>query len=261
MINCLILGSGRSGTSLVAGMLHQAGYYMGEKLHLPRDSNPKGFFEWYRINRINEDILAAHDRRGVKERFFRTVLKKRTVDFPGRSQRWLMAIPENVPVAAVPAGLEAEMRAVLIHEPYAYKDPRFSYTLPAWAPHLKAGTVFLCVFRDPAVTVASILKECRSQEYLADLLISRRAAYRVWIAMYRHIVDRLLPRFKDIQFVHYRQILDGSAIGRLEQALQAKLDGNFADPRLARTRSRDRVPRAAADLYARLCRLAGTEGS
>jgi len=261
MTNCLILGCGRSGTSMMAGMLHRAGYFMGEKLHPPRESNPKGFFEWYRINRINEEILAAHDRRGLKERFFKAVLKKHTVDSPGRSQRWLMAVPGGMELGPVPAALEAEMCAVLRREPYAYKDPRFSFTLPAWAPRLGRDTVFICVFRDPAVTVASILKECRSQEYLADLLISRRAACRVWTAMYRHIMDRLLPQFKDIQFVHYGQLLDGSAIGRLEQALQAKLDGDFADPRLARSLSRDRVPRAAADLYARLCRLAGYGGS
>ncbi len=257
MNNCLILGSGRSGTSMLAGMLHQAGYYMGEKLHLPRDSNPKGFFEWYRVNRINEEILAAHDRRGLKGRFVAAVLKKHTVDSPGKSQRWLMAVPDGSELGPVPAGLEAEMRAVLQRRPHAFKDPRFSYTLPAWAPLLVPGTVLLCVFRDPAVTVASMLKECRSQAYLADLFIGRRDAFRVWTAIYRNVVERLLPRFPSLHVVHYNQVLDGSARERLESALQTRLSWEFADPRLARTRSRRPAPPAARQLYARLCALAG----
>ena len=30
MRNCLILGSGRSGTSMIGGILHQAGYFVGD---------------------------------------------------------------------------------------------------------------------------------------------------------------------------------------------------------------------------------------
>lgn len=43
MYNIIILGSGRSGTSMMAGTLAKAGYFMGERL-LPRNNaNPKGF--------------------------------------------------------------------------------------------------------------------------------------------------------------------------------------------------------------------------
>ncbi|NIM13858.1 MAG: sulfotransferase family protein, partial [Candidatus Aminicenantes bacterium] len=54
MKNCLILGSGRSGTSMIAGILHKAGYFMGDNLYPPRSANPKGFFENWEINEINE---------------------------------------------------------------------------------------------------------------------------------------------------------------------------------------------------------------
>jgi hypothetical protein len=255
--NCLIMGCGRSGTSMLAGMLHQAGYFMGEKFHQPRDSNPKGFFEWYRINRINEDILAAYDQRGFRKNWIKKLLKKKFVDSPGKNQRWLMALPDGVDVEAIPAGMVGEMRAVLEHEPYAYKDPRFSYTLPAWNIFLKPGTVFLCIFRDPAVTVESILKECRSQEYLADLHISRHSAYRVWIAMHRNIIERLEPRFGNFFYVHYAQIADGAALRPLSDFLQANLTLDFIDPFLKRTRSRSRAPREALDIYRCLCQRAG----
>ena len=58
MRNCIILGSGRSGTSMVAGSVAGAGYHMGDQLHAARISNPKGFFESSEINDINEALLA-----------------------------------------------------------------------------------------------------------------------------------------------------------------------------------------------------------
>ena len=43
--NCLILGSGRSGTSMAAGILARAGYFMGAELWPADIGNPKGYFE------------------------------------------------------------------------------------------------------------------------------------------------------------------------------------------------------------------------
>ena len=59
MKNVIILGSGRSGTSMVAGTLAKAGYYMGEQLLPANKANPKGFFEDIEVNAINEDILSS----------------------------------------------------------------------------------------------------------------------------------------------------------------------------------------------------------
>lgn len=257
MKDCLILGCGRSGTSMLAGILHQAGYFMGEAFHPPRDSNPKGFFEWPAINRINESLLAPLGRSPLRHRLIKAVLKKNTVENPGPSQRWLMVPPAGADVGPVPSRTEAAIRSVLGKAPYAFKDPRFSFTLPAWRPFLEPDAVFLCVFRDPAATVASILKECRGQDYLANLYITRRDAYRVWTAVYRSVLDHLDPAFGRFLYVHYDQIADGSALPRLEEALQAGLTQDSVDPQLRRSRSRGRAPRAARELYARICRLAG----
>ena len=49
----LILGSGRSGTSMLAGTLSAAGYYIGDCLIEANEANPKGFFEDYEVNAIN----------------------------------------------------------------------------------------------------------------------------------------------------------------------------------------------------------------
>jgi hypothetical protein len=246
---------------MLAGILHEAGYFMGEKFHQPRDSNPKGFFEWSRINRINEDILAAAIRPRRMGRLAAAVSPAPTVARPGPNQRWLLALPPRAEVGAPSERTAAKIRDVLARTPFAYKDPRFSYTLPAWAPFLDPDALFLCVFRDPAVTVASILNECRSQAYLASLRITRRGAYRVWTAMYARILDRLDPAFGRFVYLHYDQVADGSALASLSERLQAALTADFVDPRLRRTKAIDRPPRKARAIYDRLCRLAGCVGA
>ena len=72
MRNIIILGSGRSGTSMLAGCLSTSGYFMGDNLYKKRESNPKGFFENKEINTINEDILSlvTKNRPPILGRFF-----------------------------------------------------------------------------------------------------------------------------------------------------------------------------------------------
>ena len=145
MLNCLILGAGKSGTSLTAGLFGRAGYFFGHKLWAPRDANPKGMFEDAAVNAINERIL--------RQVFpYAPLLPRRVAAWLKwgpyyRHQLWLTVLPE--PVEWRVRG--REMRAIRIlvsHTPYALKDPRFCYTLNAWRPHLK-DCRFLCVFRHP----------------------------------------------------------------------------------------------------------------
>ena len=45
LVDLFITGSGRSGTSMVAGLFRATGAFMGQHLVKPRISNPLGFFE------------------------------------------------------------------------------------------------------------------------------------------------------------------------------------------------------------------------
>ena len=132
MRNAIILGSGRSGTSMVTGALASAGYSMGEGLHAPRAANPKGFFETREINGINEELLAPH---------------LATNPVLGEWQRWLGILPREARLD-VPPRLAARIRQATARRPFCFKDPRFSFTLPAWRDALE-DTGFVCVFRDP----------------------------------------------------------------------------------------------------------------
>src|SRR5919202_1256540 len=148
MRDCVIVGSGRSGTSLAAGLLARAGYNCGEELLPPDDGGPTGFFEARGINVINEALLAVEDT-GLRMRGYSRRLRE--------GERWLATVPVDADFAA-PAALRAEMRAAIPESPYCCKDPRFGYTLAAWRP-LFAGALLVCVFRHPRATAASIARD------------------------------------------------------------------------------------------------------
>lgn len=257
MKNCLILGSGRSGTSMLGGILHQAGYYMGDKLHKPEPSNPKGFFEWMTINQINEQILADYVKQGFAGKLLETVFKKGTVFNPlGRNQKWLLSLPVEVTVNNQVPQVESDIKEVLEKEPFCYKDPRFSYTLPVWERFLKPGTVCICVFREPDVTVNSILKERQTREYLGSLYINRRMAYNVWFNIYSHVLFKHAKHFDNVIFVHYDQVYNGTALPMLSEMLDVPLKKDFVDKGLKRTVPGGPVPGKVKELYRRLCEAA-----
>lgn len=249
MGNVIILGSGRSGTSMVAGTLAKAGYFMGDNLIPARGTNPKGFFEDREVNQINEEILAQVTPRRIEFRG-KTYLNDR----PTYGQRWLARIPLNKKIPSSPEIAE-RIHKITQKEPYCFKDPRFSYTLPIWKPFLN-NVVFVCVFRNPATTATSILKECHEEKYLRGLSINFRQALKVWTLMYSHIL-KIHRNEGEWLFLHYNQVLDGECLAKLEAFTEAAVDHSFADPNLRRSFSELPVSRKASNIYKLLCEAAG----
>jgi hypothetical protein len=255
--DCLILGSGRSGTSLTAGLLANSGYFMGDAIYEVgiTQGNPKGQFEDPEINGINEDILGPPLRAYRHSRFNKLFHPQRRRDIRVRYfQRWLAAIPKSVRISA-PAEVLNRIKAVTARQPFCFKDPRFSYTLPVWRPYI-GNAVLICVFRHPAITAASIVTECKRAKYLHDLPMDTKRALRVWRQMYRHILEIHHPAGGDWMFVHYDQIRDGSARELISARLNAPIDTSFADPTLRRSRPAGTVSKRVMAIYRRLCELA-----
>lgn len=246
--NIVILGSGRSGTSAVAGMLAKAGYFMGDNLWPARDMNPRGFFEDREINHINERLIAS-----ALNRRYKWIPRPLRPTQPGEWQRWLARLPVNTRFRKRPDLLD-RIRAVTAHQPFCLKDPRFCYTLPAWRDHL-GDTVFVCVFRDPATTAESIVNACRTDPDMRGYSITFDEAIRVWTLMYRHVLDRH-SHHGEWLFIHFDQALDGSAARRLAALTGANVDTTSVDATLRRTKTVRRIPYAAQKIYRQLCALA-----
>ncbi|MEM1451049.1 MAG: glycosyltransferase [Planctomycetota bacterium] len=235
----LVIGCGRSGTSMVAGMLADAGWTVGDDPYPGREANPKGFFETAEINGINEYLLATAVTNEPPLR---------------RMQHWLAHAPEPLDLE-VDEGLRARMDRLGQRSPYAYKDPRFCYTLDAWRPSVP-GARFVCVFREPAATAASILRECANADYLADVDIDVDRALDVWDAMYRRVLDDHAEDGEWL-FVHFDELLTPEGVRRLEEFVGAPVAAEFPEKALRRSRSDRPVPARIADTYRRLCERAG----
>lgn len=238
---------------MVAGLLAGSGYFFGDRLHTPRTANPKGFFEGETIKAINEDLL-------------KPVVKSP----PGGPARYLFAHRTEYGsrwLSRVPVGVQCSPDAALVHRiqkeaartPFAYKDPRFCYTLDAWRHYLPADTVFVCVFREPGRTVTSILKERAEAPYLSRLRLGRAAAIRLWTLMYRHVLEVHSKHGKWL-FLHYEQVLGGFGIARLAQHVAATADPYFVDPSLKRSSELLVTDKEAVAVYERLCQRADYTG-
>jgi len=135
-----IAGMHRSGTSLIASLLHDSGLDLGPETDLlpPAEDNPEGFWESRSFLKLNDAILKELG--GVWDR-------------PPRMR---------------PAGWEIEPRFHWLREqalrqarrfrgrePWGWKDPRNCLTLPLWRSILPETRVLICV-RNPLAVAESL---------------------------------------------------------------------------------------------------------
>jgi hypothetical protein len=237
---------------MLAGTLAKAGYFMGNSLYPPRSSNPKGFYEDKEINDINEALIAPAI--SARPEFLPSRLRKLVFrERPLQGQRWLARVPVGTELLAPPE-ITGRIDEMTRQEPFCFKDPRFCYTLPAWRPFLR-NTVFLCVFRDPASTALSILRETREAPNLRTFSISLEQALEVWRLMYLHILQTHFHEGSWL-FLHYNQVLADPGLDRLEAFVEAPADRSFPDPSLRHSVSEAPVPLEVRHVYQQLCRLA-----
>lgn len=235
MRNVLILGSGRSGTSMLAGVFAHAGWHVGADPYPARSSNPKGFFESKEINGVNEYLLAL----GEGDRL-------------APWQRWLAELPVDWRCPTDARAAE-RIRRLTQRAPYCFKDPRFSYTLPAWTPFTQ-DALRVCVFRHPLAVARSIVKECAQESYLAGVDMTIDKALSAWLAAHRRILD-VLRADGEWCWVHYDQVLSGEAFPRLEALVGAPLARGFPDADLQRNFADGDLTGELSEIYAELLAL------
>ena len=239
-----ILGCGRSGTSMAAGLFASAGYFQGTTLHQPRPSNPRGFFEDTEVNDINETLL----RPLVPERRAEGAIEY-LADSPRFGQRWLARIPVDLNIPSPPSERD-RIGSLLTRRPFCLKDPRFCYTLHLWRDQAPQARM-ICVFRHPQVVVASILKEISLMPYLEDFALSIREAFEVWRLMYSNVLKRHALT-GDWLFVEYHDLFLSSALDRLADFSDAPIDRTFPVRDLDRSTAVSAVDSVAGDLYDQL---------
>jgi hypothetical protein len=209
----LVAGVGRSGTSLMTGILGQVGFHIPQPEIRPDETNPRGFGEpaW---------VVAFHRR---------LMQRLRVTVFDSRSAAW-----EETDAAAGDAVVRAELRAWLgsqLDEAGAVvvKDPRIGWFLPLWlgcARDLGVPAGFVCMLRHPAEVLVSARKWYGRWQTDAS-----RAASWLNVMLETERKTREIPR----GFVRYEDLLADwcREVKRLGEEL--------GDPQLA-SAGRDRFP-------------------
>lgn len=129
-----VAGMPRSGTSVTTQLLHRCGVNLGppEQLMPPSDNNTDGFWENRRFVQLNERLLAAN------------------------GGTWFAPPVTLQPTPPITADAKAILAQFEGREPWAWKDPRNSVTLPFWKTLLPSMKVLICV-RHPAETASSLV--------------------------------------------------------------------------------------------------------
>ncbi len=240
-----VTGMHRAGTSMIARLLNLCGLHLGppDRIVPPGEGNPSGYWENQDMDRLNEDLL-AHLAGGWD--FLLPPIAEGWESDPGlspfreRANRLIQTLGQQ--------------------EPWGWKDPRCSLTLPFWKSLLPGLKVVICL-RHPLEVVRSLEKR-----------VGGTAAfnYNLYLKYYQRILadtapeERLVTHF-DMYFLDPREELQRVAqwlgwpvtpeqINRARTAISAasrqqRLTGE-ADPETP-------VPPEVARLYAELCTYGG----
>lgn len=238
-----ITGMHRAGTSMVARLLNLSSLYLGppDRIVPPGEGNPLGFWENKDMDRLNEDLL-AHMAGG-----------------------WDFLLPPIVEGWDSDPGLSPfrERANQLIEsfgkrEPWGWKDPRCSLTLPFWKSLLPGLKVVVCL-RHPLEVVRSLEKRVGGTaafnynlylNYYRRILADSDPAERLFTHFDRYFVDPLSELQRVVAWLDLpvtQNQLEEACKTVAPAARQQRFTGTMDEP----------VPTEVAELYAELCTYGG----
>lgn len=244
--NCLILGAGRSGTSLTAYLLQRAGYHVYTIQQPPPDEgNPLGYFEDLEVVRANNGILAPFYCSKWR-RLLRMVGRKPNIV---RQGAWLLDLdPHRLKAVRLTSDRADKFRELFARTPFAYKDPRFSFTLGVLAPIIPKNTGYLCVFRHPLQVVESTKK----QVLRGRVIVDDEYCFALWEAHYRCLLQHYHQVGGRWLFISYEELMNREALSRIEEFLGVQLDRGLVKRDLMRAHAVGRPSGRVAEIYDQL---------
>ena len=157
----IVLGMHRSGTSMLAGLLHEsAGYKVGGPLIGSAPDNEKGFYE-------RVDVVLQNDE----------FMKGQSIWWAGKygSYDWELALKDKesgkVPFKEGERALKFLNNPT--NSPWMQKDPRMCITLKTWLKLINSEPAIVFTYRHPLEVALSINKR--------DDTIPLEAGFRMWI--------------------------------------------------------------------------------
>jgi hypothetical protein len=245
--NFLILGTGRSGTSMVAGMFRHTGHFLGDNYIEPRPANPTGFYEDSAVNWANDCVIQRMWSLSIARRLNWPLQPaahrdRRALWVARPAVRWFRRLKERD---------ERMMRERFQSQPFCYKDPRFSITLPYWRRWLPTNTRFIVVFRDPLRTARSMAEELANTTSGA-VRVSEGWCVNHWLDAYRWILHDARRDRASWLFARFDDVISGKALPALDRFVGVPLTADHIDARISRQERDARLPRRVRHVLARL---------
>jgi hypothetical protein len=178
----IVLGAGRSGTSLLMQVLVGMGLQVSDNLNPANVSNPEGFFEDTEIQKFHAELIV-------------NLGSTAYIPLPDgwmTSEAIKAALPQ---LKALVSGKLESASGV-----FGIKDPRISILLPLWVRILnllKLVPRFVLAMRSPADVVASMIRQYNDPSHIAEL---------AWLA---RTVEALENTAADCFIVHYEDWFSG----------------------------------------------------
>ncbi len=195
--------------------LVDAGFNVGTNLIPGSAANPNGFFEDIEVNRINDAILAD-------------VAPVAGAVRPPRSLTWLGAFTATTIRPPSPDRLVGSIP----NTPFVLKDPRFSYTYPAWRPLLGEHRVVVMV--RPIAEVYESLQAMvdRDAGQFRGLYLTPGVVSQMWTATYDAIETWADER---VMYVADSSLRDRSVLESLSAFVGRRVRAMNVEPGLRRS--------------------------
>ena len=240
MQGLFIVGSARSGASVVAGLLAKSGIVADRELYRPSPLSPHGGLESLSVLEVNEALLAAA-----------TPPEQLLLD----GQHWLARLDSKTQLQSS-SEIQEEIKAHLTH-PFCLKDPRLVWTLPHWVQEATDAQM-VCVFRSPVAAAHSVVQACKAYPELDRPTFGLAEAYDLWIEAHERIL-RELQTCGRWHFMHLDQCFSEEGLDRLQEFTGTELNRSFGIEELRACPMAQDAPKRAQELYSELCSLARYE--
>ncbi len=237
-----IVGMHRSGTSMVAKLLQQAGLHLGVETDLmpPAEENPEGFYEHLEFVRLNDDVLNIAGAGWDCPPVAGFAWDDEALDsFRTRARR-----------------LAAPLREQL---PWGWKDPRTSLTLPFWCSAFGPLRTIVVV-RNPLEVITSLH---RRNTFSTALGLTLWQIYAERVLADTAPDERLVTHYDSYFLEPDREIarvLDFLGLGRgldLQALKTAAIPALRHHRKSVRDLEEHGIPAKVIDIYLHLCREAG----
>jgi len=201
----IVTGTGRSGTSAVASVLHESGVCMGTEFAPASEHNARGFYEDLQALEINKRVMA---------------------DAGLGDLRLAPALPARSAFLAAAAAYREDMRRVASAGAQGWKDPQFCFTLESWLRALDVRPRVIVCLRGPEGYYRSVLQIVG--------LIERETAEAWWERHLRRLLEVIEEYGLDAHCVEYDALAADPqrTVAALAGFAGRPLDACYVDPSL-----------------------------